>query len=97
MTATQPAPLAITEQLIGLLRRAGTWVFHAIIAVAIIMVAGFVAIATATAGLALAVFALLMRVIGRSPIVQKAPRQHTAQDGTITLEARETPRGWTVE
>ncbi len=97
MTATQSAPLALASQLVFLLKRTSLWGLHALIALAIVMLAGFVAIATAATGLALAAFAILMRVLGRSQWARKVSEPHTAQNSTITLDARKTPRGWTVE
>ena len=96
MTATQPAPMAFMTTLMSILRRGMTWIVQGLLAIAIIMVAGFIAIATAAAGIALALVAVFMRLLGRNQ-VQPTPRSTQASDGTITLEARETPRGWTVE
>ena len=65
------------------------------IGVMLILVAGFVALVTAFAGLVLALAALVFRSAGR----RAASGPVTAPDpsGNLTLEARRTPRGWTVE
>ncbi len=60
----------------------------------LVFVAGLVAIMTAFAGLMLAAAALLVRFMA-------PPRQAIipadAREGAVTLDARRTPRGWTVE
>lgn len=62
----------------------------------LILVAGLVALVTAIAGITLATAAIAMRLAAsrkaRSP-ESAAPMP----EGAITLEARRTPRGWTVE
>ena len=60
----------------------------------LVLVAGVVALMTAFAGLMLAAAALVMRyTVNRR--MQPAPASGEASQ--ITLEARPTPRGWTVE
>ena len=60
----------------------------------LVIVAGIVAIMTAVAGLMLAAAALAMRFSqSRKMQAETAPSE---SDG-MTLEARPTPRGWTVE
>ncbi|MFN4184967.1 MAG: hypothetical protein ACK4M6_09295 [Hyphomonas sp.] len=61
----------------------------------LILVAGLVAVVTAIAGLTLAAVAIAMRLSASRQ--SRAARRHAAPEGTITLEARPTPRGWTVE
>lgn len=96
MTATQTSPLGFPQNLYAVLRRIGAILGKAILAVMIIFMAGFIAIATAIAGLALAGTALLMRLFGGSR--ENTTTYHETVDGQgITLEARKTPRGWTVE
>ena len=56
--------------------------------------AGLFAVMTAIAGLILAGAALVMRFSGRRPT--PAPRA-PSEDEPLTLDARRTPRGWTVE
>lgn len=95
MTATQTAPFGFPHNLLSTLRRFGILFVKGCLAVAIILIAGFVAIATAAAGMALALVAILMRLFGsgRTP----APQTDPASEPGMTLEARKTPRGWTVE
>lgn len=61
----------------------------------LLLVAGLVALVTAIAGITLAGAAIAMRLTAsrRAGAAQTAP----VADGAITLEARRTPRGWTVE
>ena len=62
----------------------------------LVLTAGIVAVMTAIAGLMLGAAALVMRfAAGR-----QGPRRTAREQGPgepVTLEARRTPRGWTVE
>ncbi len=62
----------------------------------LVLVAGLVALVTAIAGITLAAAAIAMRMTSsrRTRATQQGP---AVAEGTITLEARRTPRGWTVE
>jgi len=96
MTATQTSSLGFPQNMYAVLRRIGLLLGKGLLAVMIIFMAGFIAIATAMAGLALAGTALLMRFFGGSR--DSVTTYHETTDGQgITLEARKTPRGWTVE
>ncbi|MDJ0920293.1 MAG: hypothetical protein QNI84_04140 [Henriciella sp.] len=95
MTATHTAPFGFPNTLLTTLRRFGILFMKGCLAIAIVLIAGFVAIATAAAGMALALVAILMRLFGNdrpSPL-----KTDPKSDPGITLEARKTPRGWTVE
>jgi len=59
----------------------------------LIFVASFIAMMTALAGLLLAGSALALRYVVRQP----APIPVRVKDAPVTLQARRTPRGWTVE
>lgn len=96
MTATQSAPLGFPENLYALMRRAGVWIMKGLLALSIIFMAGVIAIATAAAGIALAAVALMTRLSGKRSEPATVYRE-TADGDVITLEARKTPRGWTVE
>ena len=65
-----------------------------VIGMMLVLTAGIVAVMTAIAGVLLGAAALVMRFAG-------ARHVHRSQDEDrgepITLEARRTPRGWTVE
>ncbi len=65
------------------------------IGVLLVLVAGFVALVTAFAGLMLALAALVFRSVGKraasDPVTSPDP------NSALTLDARRTPRGWTVE
>lgn len=58
----------------------------------LICVASFVAMMTALAGLMIAAAALMLRYVARP-----APVPVRIKDAPVTLQARRTPRGWTVE
>jgi len=95
MTATHTAPFGFPHNLFAFLRGAGGIFGKAMLAIAIIFAAGIIALATAIAGIALACVALLMRIFGGQ---HEPTTVHERADGQgITLEARKTPRGWTVE
>jgi hypothetical protein len=96
MTATQSAPLGFPENLYALMRRAGVWIMKGLLALSIIFLAGVIAIATAAAGITLAAVALMTRLSGKRSEPTTVYRE-TADGDAITLEARKTPRGWTVE
>jgi hypothetical protein len=68
-----------------------------VLAVAIIFMAGLIAVATAAAGIALAAFALILRLSGSKDRDSQTHYEERAENGAVTLEARKTPRGWTVE
>lgn len=97
MTATHTAPYGFPHNLFALLRRAGNLMAKGVLAVAIIFMAGMIAVATAVAGLALAAFAIILRLSGSRDDAPQTRYEETADNGTITLEAKKTPRGWTVE
>lgn len=79
------------------LRQAGEWLRRLMIAFAVIVAAGILAVVTAIFGLVLAAVAILMRFAGQGREL-RPQHSNTPRDGeTITLEARRTPRGWTVE
>lgn len=96
MTATHTAPFGFPHNLIAFLRRIGNLCAKGVLALAIIFMAGLIAVATAAAGIALAAFALILRLSG-SRSESQTRYEETADNGTITLEAKKTPRGWTVE
>ena len=97
MTATHSAPFGFPHNLFALLRRMGNLCMKGVLGFAIIMMAGILAVATAAAGIALAAYALILRLSGSGPDRGQTRYEETAENGSITLEARKTPRGWTVE
>lgn len=76
------------------LRSAGLLAVQFLAGLFLVCVAGLVAIITAFAGLMLAAAALLVRFMA-PPRGAAIPAE--AREGTVTLNARRTPRGWTVE
>ncbi|MEL7031837.1 MAG: hypothetical protein AAGL97_03365 [Pseudomonadota bacterium] len=97
MTATHTAPLGFPENLFALMRRIGNLFAKGVLAAAIIFMAGLIAVATAAAGIALAAFALILRLSGSNTGRTQTRYEERAENGTVTLEAKKTPRGWTVE
>lgn len=61
----------------------------------LILVAGLVALVTAIAGITLAAVAIAMRLSASRRA--RPARTRATPDDTLTLDARPTPRGWTVE
>ncbi len=70
-----------------------------LLGVTLVLAAGLLAVLTAIAGLLIAGLAILMRAFGgEAQIVTVRTRPAGAEPAdTITLEARRTARGWTVE
>ncbi|MEL6859758.1 MAG: hypothetical protein AAFO74_15325 [Pseudomonadota bacterium] len=97
MTATGTAPIGFPHNLLAMMRRLANLFAKGVLAVAIVLMAGVIAVATAAAGIALAIFAVILRLSGSSAEEQRTHYQESAENGTITLEAKKTPRGWTVE
>jgi hypothetical protein len=97
MTATHTAPYGFPHYLFALMRRLGNLMAKGALAVAILFMAGTIAVATAAAGIALAAFALILRLSGSRSDEGRTYYQETADNGVVTLEAKKTPRGWTVE
>ncbi|MEM8616114.1 MAG: hypothetical protein AAGF20_04180 [Pseudomonadota bacterium] len=95
MTAVETTPPGFPANLLPHLRRLAIWVGKLALAAAIIILTGILAITAAIAGLAMAAVAVTLRLLGqdRSAIIV----QERSEAGTVTLEARQTPRGWTVE
>lgn len=65
----------------------------------LIIAAGILAVATAIVGLVIAGIALLLRFIGRrqGPVILTPRGGESADKNGVTLEARRTHHGWTVE
>ena len=96
MTATQSARFGLPQSAFALLRRVGLFASRSALALVILFMAGIIAVATAAAGMALAIVALLMRLFGAPYTGGPAATERPDGDG-LTLDARKTPRGWTVE
>ncbi len=92
MTETSPAPRR--TDILALASAAGRTTAQLFIAVLLIATASTVAIVTALAGLLLAAAALMLRFI--APARRTLVPAHV-DEGPMTLQARRTPRGWTVE
>ena len=96
MTANQSRN-PVDDLFAGLAGAAGAFargVARLFLAVMIVLAAGLVAVAAAIAGLFLAAAALLMRYTGGRARPKPA---RAGSPEAMTLEARRTARGWTVE
>lgn len=88
------APSDPVASLMSALRTGVALTAQLLAGVMLILVAGLVAVVTAIAGVTLAAVAISMRLSARRETsAARAPEA----EGTLTLEARPTPRGWTVE
>ncbi|MGH1421128.1 MAG: hypothetical protein ACRBEQ_04860 [Hyphomonas sp.] len=74
------------------LREGGAFMVQILIGFLVVLAAGAFAVMTAFAGLMLAVAALVMRFAG-----QRQMKPVPVKKSAVTLDARPTPRGWTVE
>lgn len=89
------APSDPFASLLSALRMAVALAVQLLAGLMILLVAGLVAIVTAIAGITLAAAAIAMRLSASRQA--RTARGPAVAEGTITLEARPTPRGWTVE
>ena len=92
MTRTAPHPHGF--DFAGTLRGGIALIVQVVIGMMLVMTAGIVAVMTAMAGLLLGAAALVMRFAGGR---RMRPVHDVGAGETVTLEARRTPRGWTVE
>ncbi|PKP83012.1 MAG: hypothetical protein CVT79_02900 [Alphaproteobacteria bacterium HGW-Alphaproteobacteria-18] len=89
------APSDPIASLLSALRMGVALAVQVLAGLMLVLVAGLVALVTAIAGITLAAAAIAMRFTASRQA--SAARRPAAPEGTITLEARPTPRGWTVE
>lgn len=92
MTQTAPHPAGFD---FAATLRAGLALFlQVMIGMMLVLTAGIVAVMTALAGVLIGTAALVMRFAAGRRV-----RRHAQDTGheAVTLEARRTPRGWTVE
>ena len=95
MTATQINPNRFLTSLMQGLRQGLRWFAKGMVAMGLVVLAGMLAVMTAIAGLVIAAVALMIRLIGPKA---RPHAYEVKEDGEgLTLEARKTPRGWTVE
>jgi len=92
MTRTAPHPSGF--DFASALRGSLALLVQVMIGMMLVLTAGIVAVMTAMAGVLLGVAALVMRFAGGRRARRAAG---AAGKETVTLEARRTPRGWTVE
>ncbi|MBI1400637.1 hypothetical protein [Hyphomonas sp.] len=90
----QTLPPSRTFSLLASLRAGFGFFVQVMIGAVLIFVASLVAMMTAFAGLMLAAAALMLRYLAMR---QTARTPMAVNDGPVTLQARRTPRGWTVE
>ncbi|MFN3313486.1 MAG: hypothetical protein ACK46Q_08465 [Hyphomonas sp.] len=94
MVQTHPSSAPYARNLIAMLRTAAALGIQVVIGALLILVAGMAALMTAIAGVTLAGAALAMRFLATA---RPTPPVAVPGDSAVTLEARRTPRGWTVE
>lgn len=89
------APSDPVASLLAALRLGVALTVQVLAGLMLVLVAGLVALVTAIAGITLAAAAIAMRLTAAR---RARPSQASSMpEGAITLEARRTPRGWTVE
>lgn len=103
MTAngTAGGSMSPMTSLLAVLYKAGRLVRRILLGGLFVLAAGIVAIATAILGVLVAIAALMLRIRMQRNGAQSGPHT-TREDGTtqppsVTLEARQTGEGWTVE
>lgn len=94
MVQVQSSPVSSFRYLSSALRTGAVLVAQVVIGALLLIVAGMAALMTALAGVTLAAAALAIRFAARPHTQAPAP---VADGSSVTLEARRTPRGWTVE
>ncbi len=92
MTQTAPHPAGFDFS--AALRAGLALILQVMIGMMLVLTAGIVAVMTAIAGVMLGAAALVMRFAGGRRTRRQA--DDTGKE-PVTLEARRTPRGWTVE
>lgn len=90
------------ESVLALLYKAGRLIRQVMLGGLFVVAAGVVAVATAFLGVLVTIAALVFRFSGRRPMSPKgaagnARKNQDAQSAPVTLEARQTGEGWTVE
>jgi hypothetical protein len=90
----QASPPSSLSGLVASLKASSSFAAKVIAGAVLIFAAGLVAMLTAFAGLMLAGTALLLRYVA---VRRPQPIPARVKDQPITLQARRTPRGWTVE
>ncbi|WP_084420239.1 hypothetical protein [Henriciella litoralis] len=99
MTAarTNISPEMIISRLGNGLRGIARWGLRGVLALAIVFMAGVIAVITAAVGLIVAAVAVMLRLTGGRNKPQVRPQHAQTDEGGVTLEAHRTARGWTVE
>ncbi len=89
---TNTLDYSLRARAFAFMREGVAFVVQILIGFLVVLAAGALAVMTAFAGLMLAFAALVMRFAG-----QRQMKPAPAKKSTVTLDARPTPRGWTVE
>ena len=97
-THTHGTSTDLSGSLMARLRRAVGLAARVVFSVLLVMAAGIVAIATAVAGLLLALAALVVSLSGTNNRLQPypVPARGASAEGVV-LDARRTSRGWRVD
>ncbi|CAI8316247.1 MAG: hypothetical protein ACPH4G_03855 [Henriciella sp.] len=85
----------LLQKIMFWINRIGHFLGRALVAFSIIIAAGLLTVAAAVSAITLACMAIIIRLLSR-PSSANAEAQAADDDG-VTLDARKTPRGWTVE
>ena len=79
------------------LREVARWGLRGVIALAVIVMAGMIAVVTAAIGLIIAAVAILLRLAGARPSASMNRKPPKTESDGVTLDAHRTASGWTVE
>ncbi len=90
----QTLPPSRLPGLLASLRAGLGFLAQLLVGALVIFVASLIAMMTALAGLMIAGAALLLRYVA---VRQSGPVRVRVNDPPVSLQARRTPRGWTVE
>ena len=100
MTAngTAGGSMNLMGSVLALLHRAGRLIRQIMLGGLFVVAAGIVAVATAFLGVLVTIAALTLRFSGRKPAAARQNQSSRNTDASpVTLEARQTGEGWTVE
>lgn len=87
----------ILARILSGFREAVRFTLKAVLALAIVFMAGVIAVITAAIGLIVAAVAVLLKIAAPSRRSGEARSKAETDASGITLEAHRTARGWTVE
>lgn len=86
----------LLQKILVWISRIGQFLGRALVAFSIIIAAGLLTVAAAVSAITLACMAIIIRLLNKPQTSNTASPDHPDDDG-VTLNARKTARGWTVE